>query len=260
MYVVNDNEDQSYLVAYEAKTGKELWRVARDEKSNWSTPFIWENGQRTELVTVGSKRVRSYDLPKHLAYRKLDAFIPAYSAASHPDQHISDIYADWFTQLFGIPIPPAARYPVLSIPDRWMDYARGQFAAWEFGGTGGATPNVVFLNAYSKSVERSWPLERVIELIRTMQRDAAWRDAGFIVNVTLPPRFRPAWFLAISVACLVVLLGWRDGLLALSVAGSLIASSSSASSARRAGNAGVPSPAVLSDRRAMPSSNDGLSG
>nr|WP_081984060.1 glycosyltransferase family 9 protein [Massilia sp. JS1662] len=135
------------------------------------------------FVVGQKKRVRSYDLPKHLAYRKLDAFIPAYNTATHPDQHISDIYADWFTQLFGITIPPAARYPVLSIPDRWMDYARGQFAAWGFGGTGGTTPKVVFLNAYSKSVERSWPLERVIELIRTMQRDAAWRDAGFIVNV-----------------------------------------------------------------------------
>lgn len=62
LYVVNDNEEQSSLAAYDGKTGKELWRVARDEKSNWSTPYIWENAQRTEIVTVGSKRVRSYDL------------------------------------------------------------------------------------------------------------------------------------------------------------------------------------------------------
>jgi ADP-heptose:LPS heptosyltransferase len=135
------------------------------------------------FVVGQKKRVRPYDLLKHLAYRKLDASISAYSTASHPEQHISDIYADWFTQLFGIAIPPAARYPVLSIPDRWMDYARGQFAAWGFEGAGGAAPKVVFLNAYSKSVERSWPLERVMELIRTMRQDAAWRDAGFVVNV-----------------------------------------------------------------------------
>lgn len=49
---------------------------------------------------------------------------------------------------------------------------------------------------------------------------------GFVVNVHLPPRWRPAWFLAISVACLLVVLGWSDGLLALSVAGSLIAAAS----------------------------------
>jgi ADP-heptose:LPS heptosyltransferase len=135
------------------------------------------------FVVGQKKRVRPYDLHKHLIYRKLDAFIQAYSAASHPDQHISDIFADWFTQSFGIAIPPAARYPVLSIPPRWMDYARDQFAAWGFAGTGETGRKVVFVNAYSKSIERCWPLERVIELIRTMQRDAAWRDAGFVVNV-----------------------------------------------------------------------------
>jgi hypothetical protein len=46
---------------------------------------------------------------------------------------------------------------------------------------------------------------------------------GFLVNVYLPPRFRPAWFLAISVVVLFGVLGWSDGLFALSIAGSLIA-------------------------------------
>jgi outer membrane protein assembly factor BamB len=62
LYVVNDNEEQSYLAAYDARSGRELWRVNRDEGTNWSTPFIWENGIRTELVTTGTRRVRSYDL------------------------------------------------------------------------------------------------------------------------------------------------------------------------------------------------------
>ena len=46
---------------------------------------------------------------------------------------------------------------------------------------------------------------------------------GFLVNVHLPARFRPAWFLAVSVGVLVGVLGWSDGLFALAVAGSLIA-------------------------------------
>lgn len=62
VYVVNDNEVESYLQAFDKKTGKEIWRVARDEKSNWATPFIWNNGKRTEIITPGTKRVRSYDL------------------------------------------------------------------------------------------------------------------------------------------------------------------------------------------------------
>ena len=141
--------------------------------------------------------MRRYDLQKYLCYRKLDACIPAYDAAAHPDLHISDIYAGWFTQLFGMEIPAAVRYPVLDIADHWMRYAHDQFAAWGLRArvrgdmrtdlpapeAGKLSHPVVFLNAFSKSVERSWPLERVIGLIRTMRCDRAWRDAGFVVNV-----------------------------------------------------------------------------
>jgi ADP-heptose:LPS heptosyltransferase len=132
------------------------------------------------FVVGQKKRVRRFDLPKHLCYRKLDAFIPAYPA--DPGLHISDIYAGWFAQLFGMDIPPAARYPVLEIGERWRRYARDQFGEWGF--EGGASPRkVVFLNAFSKTVERSWPLERMIELIQAMRGQLAWRDAGFVVNV-----------------------------------------------------------------------------
>ncbi len=62
LYIVNDNDDHSYLMALDAKTGKTIWKVDRDEGTNWSTPFIWDNGQHSELVTTGTKRVRSYDL------------------------------------------------------------------------------------------------------------------------------------------------------------------------------------------------------
>jgi outer membrane protein assembly factor BamB len=63
LYIVNDNEEKSFLIALDKKTGQEIWRVDRpDEKTNWATPFIWENDQRTEIVTCGSGKVRSYDL------------------------------------------------------------------------------------------------------------------------------------------------------------------------------------------------------
>jgi outer membrane protein assembly factor BamB len=68
LFVVNDNDDRAELFALDAKTGKELWRVDRDEKSNWATPFIWGNGQRTELITSGSRAVRSYGLDGKLLW------------------------------------------------------------------------------------------------------------------------------------------------------------------------------------------------
>ena len=62
IFVVNDNDESSFLVALNKKTGEQLWRVERDEKSNWATPFVWVNALRTELVVPGTKKVRSYDL------------------------------------------------------------------------------------------------------------------------------------------------------------------------------------------------------
>jgi ADP-heptose:LPS heptosyltransferase len=132
---------------------------------------------------VGQKKpVWRFDLPKHLRYRKLDAFIPAYTTASHPGQHISDIYAGWFTRCFGIAISPQARFPVLHIPEKWLRYAREQFIAWGSPRDEERAGKVVFLNSFSKSEERCWPLEKIVGTVRAMRLREAWRDATFIVN------------------------------------------------------------------------------
>lgn len=62
LYYVSDNDEASYLLALDAATGAEIWKTPRDEKSNWSPPFVWENGTRTEIVTAGTGANRSYDL------------------------------------------------------------------------------------------------------------------------------------------------------------------------------------------------------
>ena len=62
VYVVNDNDGQSFLAAFDTRTGAEVWRVNREEGTNWATPFVWEHERRTEIVTPGSDRVRSYDV------------------------------------------------------------------------------------------------------------------------------------------------------------------------------------------------------
>ena len=68
VYVVNDNDKDSFLVALDKRTGREVWRVRRDEKSNWATPFLWHNGRRAEIVTAGTGKVRSYDLEGRLLW------------------------------------------------------------------------------------------------------------------------------------------------------------------------------------------------
>jgi outer membrane protein assembly factor BamB len=68
LYVVNDNEEKSWLAAIDAPTGKTIWEVERDEKSNWSTPYVWEHDGRAEIVTPGTGTVRSYDLEGKLLW------------------------------------------------------------------------------------------------------------------------------------------------------------------------------------------------
>ena len=65
VFVVHDNDGKSFAAAIDARTGKQLWRVDRDMApkgmtSGWSTPFIWTNSGRTELVVIGRQHAVSY--------------------------------------------------------------------------------------------------------------------------------------------------------------------------------------------------------
>jgi outer membrane protein assembly factor BamB len=68
IYVINDNDEQSFLTALDTKTGEVIWNKDRDEGSNWSPPFVWENTLRTEIITTGSGKVRSYDLDGNILW------------------------------------------------------------------------------------------------------------------------------------------------------------------------------------------------
>ncbi|MCA9152799.1 MAG: PQQ-binding-like beta-propeller repeat protein, partial [Planctomycetales bacterium] len=61
LFVLCDNEQESFLVALDALTGDELWRVARSESTSYASPFVWRNKLRTEIIALGSPKVRSYD-------------------------------------------------------------------------------------------------------------------------------------------------------------------------------------------------------
>jgi outer membrane protein assembly factor BamB len=68
LIVVNDNEGQSYITMFDKHTGKEIWRTDRNEGTNWSTPYVWKNELRTEIIAPGTGKTRSYDLKGKLLY------------------------------------------------------------------------------------------------------------------------------------------------------------------------------------------------
>jgi outer membrane protein assembly factor BamB len=52
---------KSFIVALDKKTGKIAWKTERDELSSWSTPYVYDQGARPELVVNATKAIRSYD-------------------------------------------------------------------------------------------------------------------------------------------------------------------------------------------------------
>ncbi len=56
-----DNGDHSALVAYDKKTGKEVWNTKRTIEISWGTPVLVQSGGRTELVTNGNELIIAYD-------------------------------------------------------------------------------------------------------------------------------------------------------------------------------------------------------
>jgi outer membrane protein assembly factor BamB len=53
--------ENSFIVALDKKTGKEVWRTARKVQASWSTPVIVKTQSRTEMITNGNEWTISYD-------------------------------------------------------------------------------------------------------------------------------------------------------------------------------------------------------
>ena len=61
--IVNwDHEGQSFIVALDKKTGREIWRNDREEMTSWSTPIVVARKEGAQVITSATHRVRSYDV------------------------------------------------------------------------------------------------------------------------------------------------------------------------------------------------------
>ena len=62
--IVQADEEEaktSSIVAFDKKTGKEVWRTPRKVQISWATPLLVDTGKRTELITSGNESVIAYD-------------------------------------------------------------------------------------------------------------------------------------------------------------------------------------------------------
>jgi outer membrane protein assembly factor BamB len=56
-----DQESGSFMVALDKITGREVWRVNRDEASSWSMPVAISNQGRRQIVLAATNRTRAYE-------------------------------------------------------------------------------------------------------------------------------------------------------------------------------------------------------
>jgi outer membrane protein assembly factor BamB len=61
LILVFDHEGDSFLSVLDKNTGEEIWRVSRDEGSNWSPPLVVDYKGKKQIVVGATKKVRSYD-------------------------------------------------------------------------------------------------------------------------------------------------------------------------------------------------------
>jgi outer membrane protein assembly factor BamB len=61
--IVNwDHEGNSFIVALDKNTGKERWKLTREEVTSWATPIVVEHDGKPQVIVSGTNRVRGYDL------------------------------------------------------------------------------------------------------------------------------------------------------------------------------------------------------
>lgn len=56
-----DIQRGSFIAAFEIESGKEIWRMARDEMPSWGTPTIHETDRVPLLITNATNHARGYD-------------------------------------------------------------------------------------------------------------------------------------------------------------------------------------------------------
>lgn len=57
-----DVQQNSFVAAFDAADGREIWRTPRDEVPTWSTPTVHVESGRAQVICNGFKRIAGYDL------------------------------------------------------------------------------------------------------------------------------------------------------------------------------------------------------
>lgn len=61
--IVNwDHQGDSFVVAFDKRTGQPRWKTPRERASSWTTPIVVEHAGGAQVIISGPRRIRGYDL------------------------------------------------------------------------------------------------------------------------------------------------------------------------------------------------------
>src|SRR5436190_22087223 len=62
LVVVLDQEGESFLIALDKNSGRELWRTPRQGNTNWSGPYVTSFNGKKQVIVSASREAAGYDL------------------------------------------------------------------------------------------------------------------------------------------------------------------------------------------------------
>ena len=184
-----------YSKTYRPKMYKESIAVARQENYDLVVSLATLRpdqyavlaraiGGKKSFVVGIARKCSWYCFLKRFRFKKLSASIAAKAPGSI---HVTDTYAYWFQELFGLVLSAEQRFPKIQIPNVWLLFAKLRLLMWQFDKKSNSFNRVFFINAYAKVNKRTWSLASVAQLITMLKKQDMWNDFHFIVNV--PPEY-----------------------------------------------------------------------
>lgn len=150
VFVVYDNNEESWIAAFKAESGEQIWKVPRAETHSWSTPLVWKNNLRVEIVVPGKNRNRSYSLDGDLLWefdgRMSNLVIPSPFSAHGMVYIASGYVGDSHRPTFAI--KPGASGNLTSNGE----FTNNEFIAWYQGKSSPYNPSQIVYGDYLYTV------------------------------------------------------------------------------------------------------------
>lgn len=124
-----------------------------------------------------------FNILRWLMYRQLDARCSVAQANLASGYHITDLYAAWMQQIFGLQIYD--KRPVVKVPRDWQINAKLMLVKWGIAGVENRLVykhKTVFINIFAKDRKRCWPIAAALELIDLLKQQPSFANAYFIFN------------------------------------------------------------------------------